>query len=757
MSISQLGSLLERTVLKEGQLFAVADRDGDIKALNLEGQGLYYRDRRHLSLFEMAVNGTRLTLLSSVGELNFMSTLQFTNDLLLGPNGRLLAEPRTITITRERFVRGSLHERVVFLNYNQYPVKLIVRFTCGSDFRDMFDVRGFSVDGAANGDAGEVEPIQVNDDGVLLGYRGGGGVRRRTHLVFDPPPAHTEIVNPTLKRLSRAEAPNLDQRDEGTVVPPIAAMQFELQLSPGQPCSISLSVTPEADKHPGDALRTASLGEADRGQAREAATESIRQGYAEWRTSSTYIETDNELFDEVLQRAALDVRLLLETFDGDLVPTAGIPWFAVPFGRDSLIVSMQTLSLQPAIARGTLRFLARFQGKHVNPDRGEAPGKILHEVRPGVSGSMQDSIFYGSIDSTPLFLVGLSEYLSWSGDLDVIRELLPNAEAALRWMSEYGDADGDGFLECTRYPDHGLGDQGWKDSPDSMNHVDGQPAAQPVALAEVQAYAFAAHRGMARIYRCLDAPDKERTERAAAERVRALFLERFPIETERGAYWAMGIDARGRPIETITTNPGHALWTGLLADDQALASAHRLIAEDMLCGWGIRTLSGRARTYNPMSYHNGSVWPHDNALIALGMKRSGADAAARRVATEVFEAGLAFPGWRLPELWCGFARDPRHNSVPGQYPVGCSPQGWAAGSAFMLIQALLGLEVDAMSNVVRMRPSLPEWLSRISFRELRVGHSRIDFDVLRDGHRLRVDVLESEGVKVAVREADDAL
>jgi glycogen debranching enzyme len=750
-----MGSVLERTVLKEGGLFVVTDRDGDIKALNLEGQGLYYRDRRHLSLFEMAINGTRLTLLSSAGELNFLSNLQFSNDLLLGSDGRVLAEPRTVSIGRERFVSGSLHERIDLLNYNQHAIDLVVRFTCGSDFRDMFDVRGFGVDGEMNGH--QVEPIEIKRDGVVLGYQSSRSARRRTHILFEPPPEHIEVVNATLKRLSRAESPYLDQRDEGLVVPPLAAMQFEVHLPAMGQRTISLSVTPEADSDPPYALHTASLAEHRRGAALDVAREAIRESYEKWRSNSSRIETDHEVFDQLIGRAALDVRLLVESFDGNLVPTAGIPWFAVPFGRDSLITSLQTLSLQPAIARGTLRFLARHQGRQLNALHGEAPGKILHEVRPGLTGDMADSVFFGSIDSTPLFLVVLAEYVTWSGDLDLARELLPNAEAALGWIATYGDADGDGFVECTRYPSHGLGDQGWKDSPDSINHRDGQPAEQPVALAEVQAYTFAAHRGMARVYRLLGDADREREERSAAEQVRALFLERLAMADEAGPYWAMGIDAAGRRIESVTSNPGHALWAGLLVDEDAQLATRRLMADDMLSGWGIRTLSARAPTFNPMSYHNGSVWPHDNALIALGMKRAGAEAAARAVASQIFDAGHLFPGSRLPELWCGFARDPRHASAPGQYPVGCSPQAWAAGSAFMLLQALIGLEVDAFARVVRLRPGLPEWLGRISYRKLRVADTRIDFDVVREGHRTLVHVVDDGGMRVEAREADEGL
>jgi glycogen debranching enzyme len=730
MATAQFGSVLERTVLKDGQLIVVADRDGDIKAQNLEGQGLYYRDRRHLSLFEMAINGTRLTLLSAADELSVMNTSLLSNALLLGADGDLLAKPRTISITRQRFVAGSLYEHIEFFNYNPHRVNLIVRFTCGSDFRDMFDVRGFDID--TEGSTGDVEPIQVGADGLLLAYRGPTGARRRTHVVFEPRPERIEIVNPTL---------------EGLVVPPIAAMQFQLELPAHAERTITLRVTPEADNSPlPPAAHTISLLDT------QGYLDAARESYERWQARSTRVETDHEVFDELLHRAALDIHLLVDSFDGNLVPTAGIPWYAVPFGRDSLIVSMQTLSLHAPIARGTLRFLARYQGKQLNPSRGEAPGKILHEVRPGATGSVADSIFYGSIDSTPLFLVALSEYVAWTADLDLARELLPNAEAALEWMARYGDADGDGFLECNRYPSQGLGDQGWKDSPDSMNHADGSPAEQPVALAEVQAYAFAAHRGMARLYGLLGDADKERSERGAAERVRGLFMSRLAMPD---GYWAMGIDANGRRIETVTTNPAHALWAGLLPDAKARLAAVRLVADDMLCGWGIRTLSARARTFNPMSYHNGSVWPHDNALIALGMKRCGADLAARSVATQIFAAGVGFPSARLPELWCGFSRDYRRKSAPGEYPVACSPQGWAAGSAFMLLQALLGLEPDATAGTVRIRPALPEWLGFVSFRNLRVGDARVDFDVVRDGHRVRVDVVDDGGLRVEAGEGQD--
>jgi glycogen debranching enzyme len=552
-----------------------------------------------------------------------------------------------------------------------------------------------------------------------------------------------------------------DPREEGRVVPPIAAAVFNIELPPGEFRSITLRIAPDAgDVSAPSVWRTGSTGQGNGSHTLDAAFVRMRDSYDEWRSASTHIETDHELFDLLMRRALQDLRLLVDNIDGDLVPTAGIPWFAVPFGRDSLITSMQTLPLRPSIAAGTLRFLARHQGKEVNDFRDEEPGKILHEVRLGELARLNrvpHSPYYGSVDATPLFLVTLGEYVRWTGDLELARSLLPNAEAALAWMREYGDVDGDGFIEYHSRSAEGIRNQGWKDSPDSTSHRDGTLAEPPIALAEVQAYAFAAHRHMADLYARLGETDKERVQRGLAERVRRNFIERLALDDESGRFWAMGLDGDHHCIETITSNPGHALWAGLLRGDDARATVQRLLNDDMLSGWGIRTLSSRARTFNPMSYHNGSIWPHDNALIALGMKRAGADAAAREVASQVFEAGLRFPDSRLPELWCGFARDWRYHSTPAQYPVSCSPQAWAAGSAFMLLQAMLGLEADAFERVVRLRPELPSWLGRISIRKMRVANSQIDLDVIREGHRLIVDVIDDGGLRIEVREAHDGM
>ncbi len=745
----QTGSVLDRTVLKEGQLFLVADRAGDVTALNSEGHGLYYHDTRFLSLFELDLSGTRLALLSSAGELNFMNNLQFTNDTVLGHGGEVVAAPRTISMRRNRFLLEGLHERIGFVNYNPHPVRLTTRITFGADFRDMFEVRGYAL--PETDERGNVLPPRIARDGLTFEYDGRDGTVRRTHITFSPAPTSVEIVNERMRTLRVGEViPGLsgfgDPRVDRPTMPPAAAAVFEVDLAPGTTQTITINIRPELGKAEPESHDGVSLDDA---------FHRIRDSYLAWDQRRTRISTDNEVFDQLIQRAVDDLRLLTDTQEGDLVPSAGIPWFSVPFGRDSLITAMQTLMLRPDLAEGTLRFLARHQGTRVDDFRDEEPGKILHEVRLGELarlGAVPHTPYYGSVDSTPLFLMALGEYLDWTANLDLVQELLPNAERALGWIDVHGDLDGDGFLEYQTRSARGIQNQGWKDSHDSAAFRDGTIAHAPIALAEVQGYTYAARRAMAQVYDRLNMAEHARLQMEKAERLRQAFLHAFAMEDPDGPFWAMALDREKRQVNTVTSNPGHVLWVGMLHGDEADLTVRRLLAEDMASGWGIRTLSSTARTFNPMSYHNGSIWPHDNGIVALGMKRVGADAAAAEVASQVFDAGLRLPGYRLPELYCGFARDRRYHSLPAQYPVSCSPQAWAAGSVFMLLQALLGIEADAPNGTLRVRPLLPPWLSHVSLRKLLVGGRRVDLDVFREGHRTRVEVLEHGGLRVQVRE-----
>ena len=433
----------------------------------------------------------------------------------------------------------------------------------------------------------------------------------------------------------------------------------------------------------------------------------------------------------LLDQSRGDLRMLCDRYPTGMYPTAGTPWFAVPFGRDGLITSLQLLSTNPEVARGVLRYLAAHQGKRVDPQSEEEPGKILHEVRTGevVERGLWPNILYGTIDATPLFPCVLSETVDWTGDNEIFEELWPAAEAAIAWCDKYGDRDGDGYIE---YPGGRARNQGWKDSDDSISHLDGSPAPHPIALCEVQGYLYRGMLGMAR---------KRRHLKARAADLRRRFDRDFWMARE--GYVAYALDGAKRPVEAIASNPGHCLWAGIVEPSRAAAVAARLVSPELFSGWGVRTLSTRASEYDPCSYHNGSVWPHDSALAAAGLMRSGFPAEAERIARAVLEAGMALPDRRLPELWCG--NDRESDSPPVNYRNSCSPQAWAAGSAFQLVAALLGLEADARHARLRIAPVETALWQRMEVNGLHFAGHRIDFSV--EGTRVKVGHVP-RGIKV---------
>jgi glycogen debranching enzyme len=418
----------------------------------------------------------------------------------------------------------------------------------------------------------------------------------------------------------------------------------------------------------------------------------------------------------------------------------------VPFGRDSLITCLQAMIVQPSIAQGTLRFLARWQGTEVNDWRDEEPGKILHEVRQGQLanlGQVPHTPYYGTVDATPLFIVLLAEYERWTGDTALADELWEAMERALGWIERFGDLDGDGFVEYLCRSPKGLIVQGWKDSHDSVVHLDGRLASGPIALVEVQGYVYHAKRMAARLYR-------SRGLRAAADRLegeaadlKARFNRDFFLDDAN--YFAMALDGDKQLVRTIASNPGHGLWSGIIADEHAVAMANWLMAPDMFSGWGIRTISNEMRAFNPMSYHNGTVWPHDNAIIAKGLAGYGFKKEACQILLALFEASWHFPYYRLPELFCGFTRGGELD-VPVRYPVACSPQAWSAGGAFMMLQAVLGIEADGANNLLHIRePMLPHTLEYLDLTHLRVGASQIDLRFTRRRDVTGCEVLRKEG------------
>lgn len=698
--------------VKEGETFLYTDLEGNLDHGGDYGLGFYSHDTRFLSHFRMTVNGRDLVLLSSSAERGYMSYVDLTNPDLY--EGDVVCAPQqTINVRRVRVIQGDLFERIRIKNYNPFDVTLEIALSFGADFADVFEVRGM----ATRSSDGRPAPT-VTGSTIAFAHEGRDGVRRVTRIGFGVEPDRIEV--------------------DGS----IAVAVFRLHLDPYQTRLLTVAVEPVL----GDRQRKAA-------EDFEHAVHELRRSYEEWERGSTQLVTDNELFNQLLDRSLRDLRALYTHVGDGGVIAAGIPWYVTIFGRDSLIASHQLLMLSARAARETLELLAARQGVEVNDWRDEQPGKILHEVRDGElarAGIMPHTRYFGSVDSTPLFVFLYAQHLRWTGDVDFARKLLPAVEAALGWIDRFGDMDGDGFVEYVSRSPRGLRNQGWKDSHDSIVHADGRLADPPVALSEVQGYVYLAKTRMADVYRAIGRPEDALRLDHEAERLKVRFNEAFWMADE--GFFAAALDAGKQQVRTLMSNPGHGLYCGIVDEDKALPLAKRLLAQDMFSGWGVRTMSKSASAYNPMSYHNGSVWPHDNALIAAGLKRYGFSRETNRVATAVFDAAVSADYLRLPELFCGFTR--RTPNRPVSYPIACSPQAWAAGSPFLMLQAMLGISARAHENLLTINlPHLPTWLNTVEVRNLSVGQSTVSMVFRREGEITSFSLLSREGdLQIVMRE-----
>jgi glycogen debranching enzyme len=741
-----MSSLNRQLVLKEGDVFFVSDEAGDV--LGNEALGLYYDDTRHLSLFTLRVNGTAPPLLNFSGYRNFMGTLQYANDIIMLDDGQAVL-PQTLSIRRSRFISGGLHERIGLVNYNQFDVPLTVTLSFAADFRDIFDVRGFPRE-----EWGKLLPPVWEDGKLVLRYEGLDGVGRSTTIPFETLPDAVAIEIP------EAAAPTVEP---GVMLPvvgapsyhvtiptPVATLTWNLVLRPSTPLSLAFQVTPHEQLDEPDYTEAPSEQFAppegtpttigNSGGRFDKAVSRMRLSYWNWEQESATFVTDNEDFNHVLKRCRYDVRVLCDRVPNGYFPSAGIPWYACPFGRDSIITALQTLSLNPTIAAGTLHLLARYQGDREDPWRDEQPGKILHELRKGEMARLRlvpHSPYYGTVDATPLFVLLFAETMRWLDDDALYGSLLPNVFRAVEWIDRYGDVDGDGFVEYTGTTTaNGIRNQVWKDSVDSIQFPDGTLAETPIAAVEVQGYVYAAKKGLSDLLRRKG--DTETADRLAAEAeaLRARFDDAFWMPDV--GFYSQGLDRDKQQVPTISSNPGHCLWSGIASEDKAVATVQRMMRPDMVSGWGVRTISSESHSYNPMSYHNGSIWPHDNSLVAAGFKRYGCHEEANAVISQVAEAAQYFRYYRLPELYCGFNRDTVYGSGPSEYPVSCSPQAWAAAAPILMLQTMLGLEVDAAEGRVRINPRLPDWLGEVRVGNLRVGSHRVSMVVHRHDGRNEV-------------------
>lgn len=682
--------------LKEDALVLVTEDDGSLPVGAATRLGLYYHDTQFLSGLTLRLNGVAPILLSANTEQNYVGTFQLTNAATTLPGGTLLPA-QSLSIRRTRFLADGWRERIGILNCNAQPVALRIELELEATFRDMFAVRGYR----SLRDSGrevEREPIP---SGLRFERLGRDGVRRTTDVTTVPAP----------------------DRVDGRI------LVFEMTLAPQGLATLELLIVPRED---GAGPDPAPAGF-------DEALDALNARYKRFlRSCARYTTSSETLDDTLIARSALDLRALIDFEETGPFPTAGIPWYAVPFGRDGLICAYQTLGWNPDLARGTLRLLARYQGKTTDAFTDEEPGKIFHELRRGELarlGEVPHRPYYGTVDATPLFALVFAETIKWTGDRALWRELLPAAERALTWCDTIGDRDGDGYVEYgTRGSE--LRNQGWKDSAESLCGPDGKWSELPAALVEVQAYVYAAKLGLAELYAADGESARAEALRRQAAELRGRFERDFWMEDE-GCY-AQALDGHKRQVPAVTSNAGHALWAGIASPERATRVASRLLAPDMFSGWGIRTLSSRYPTYNPMSYHNGSVWPHDNSIVAHGFARYGLREEANAVIEGLFEAGKRYPNARLPELFCGFARDLRFSSRPADYLVSCIPQAWSAGMTFQCLRALLGLEPDLARRRLIVDPALPAWLPRIEVADLEVHDASVSFAAVRERQGTRV-------------------
>ena len=702
-------------VLKQGDAFAIFDRSGDVDEIGSGALGLYHHDTRFLSKLVLRVADERPLLLSStVKEDNAVLAVDFMNPDIRH-DGEVDIRRGSVHVFRSKVLwQAACHERLRVHNYGLGAVSIALTIEFAADYHDIFEVRG-----TPRPRRGQRLASECTRNAVLLAYDGLDGCVRGTRLVFDPAP---DELTPSHARYLL----HLDPRGEAT-------LHLEIGCEEGLPHDA--------------AARRALLDKPMDGVAsyEDAATASA-DALSKSRGDDPKVVSSNDPFNLWVSRSISDLYMMeTRTPEGDRYPYAGVPWFSTVFGRDGIITGLEYLWYEPSVARGVLRYLAATQADSIDDARDAQPGKIVHEMRAGemaILGEVPFGRYYGSVDATPLFVLLAAAYYERTADLDLIRAIWPNIERALSWIDTYGDSDGDGFVEYSRQSKDGLVQQGWKDSWDSVFHRDGSLAKPPIALCEVQGYTYAAKNGAGTLARALGLKERATALQAQAEQLRERFEQAFwcdDLDT-----YALALDGTKKPCRVITSNAGQCLFTGIASPERARRVTQTLMDAPSFSGWGVRTVATTEARYNPMSYHDGSIWPHDNALIALGFSRYGLRGAAARILSSLYDATLSFDLHRPPELFCGFPR--RAGESPTLYPVSCSPQAWASGAVFLLLRACLGLDIDAPKRCITFTsPMLPDAVESMRITGLCVRGASVDLAFARHGDDVGINVMRRQG------------
>jgi len=694
-------------VIKDRDLFFLTETDGCVPTAERHGFGLFYHDCRFLNGYEFLIGGSRPEHLAWNAESGYMAVIALTNPEIVDSRGNTILR-HNIGIRWARLIDGSrlaLHDVITFQNLTFTNVEFGFSLTFRAAFEDLFEIRGMS-----RQRVGTIHSPRNIGKRLELQYDGADGIYRCSTIEFLEEPREC---------------------DGQTCV-------FDVHLPPNQSRDFQVSIHVSESSDPARVPQT-HLASFDLSRIEAA----LRKQSANWLEAGTELYTNSISLNRTVRRSILDLNMLRSYIDGEEYFAAGIPWFVALFGRDSIITALQMLAFDLRLAEHTILLLARFQGKSVDERRDEEPGKILHELRVGEMANLNEvphTPYYGSVDATPLFLILIGRHAAWSGRLDLFKALKPNIEAALDWMSRYGDISGSGYLEYERKAHRGLANQGWKDSYDAIVNADGSLAAAPIALVEVQGYVYQAKLEMAALYR--RAGEVETAERLESEA--GDLKQRFNRDFwASDGFYALALQQGGKQAAVMSSNAGHALWACIADGDKARQTVERLMSDDMFSGWGIRTLSERERRYNPLGYHLGTVWPHDNCLILGGMRKYGFNDEALRLFTAMLDAASFFDARRLPELFAGLSK--ARFGVPVNYPVACQPQAWAAGTVPHMVKLMLGLVPEGFDNRLRIRrPVLPPFISEVEIRRLRVGAGAVDLKFERTSDTVAVKVLHCE-------------